>query len=216
MKRLKVPFITTTQDMELVTVASIITDKGIGDMVEKVNWPLQFPYKPLTQFNLLRSDKSFYIRFYVRGNLLKAAYSEDQSPVYKDSCVEFFCQVPGSEYYTNFEFNCIGTCSASRRKGRNDDVQLFDSEQMKTIKRLPSIGRRAFNEMQGMFEWELSVEIPLQLMGIYPDNVPEKILANFYKCADETDSPHFVSWNPISTENPDFHRPEFFGELELL
>lgn len=215
MKRLKVPFIATITDMTLSDIAPQIVEEGVSDMVEKVNWPAAFPYKPLTQFNLLRSADSFFIRFYVRGNLLKAVYSEDQSPVYKDSCVEFFCKVPNNDYYTNFEFNCIGTCSASRRKSRNDDVQLFDSAQMNTIKRLPSIGRRAFNEMQGMFEWELTVEIPMKLMGIDTDNLPEKIFANFYKCADDTDSPHFVSWSPILTDKPDFHRPEFFGELEL-
>lgn len=215
MKRLKVPFIATVRDLNSSDAVSLIIEEGVSDMVEKVNWPSAFPYKPLTQFNLLRGAESFFIRFNVRGNLLKAVYTEDQSPVYKDSCVEFFCQVPGNDYYTNFEFNCIGTCSAARRKGRNDDVEPFDAEEMSSIKRLPSIGRRAFNEMQGIFEWELTVEIPLKLMGIDPNNVPEKLLANFYKCADDTDSPHFVSWSPIDTEKPDFHRPEFFGELEL-
>lgn len=215
MKRLKVPFVTTVRDLNLSDAVSLVIEDGVSDMVEKVNWPSVFPYKPLTQFNLLRGTESFFVRFNVRGNLLKAVYTEDQSPVYKDSCVEFFCQVPGNDYYTNFEFNCIGTCSAARRKGRNDDVRPFDAEEMSSIKRLPSIGRRAFNEMQGIFEWELTVEIPLKLMGIDPNNVPEKLLANFYKCADDTDSPHFVSWSPIDTEKPDFHRPEFFGELEL-
>ena len=36
---------------------------------------------------------------------------------------------------------------------------------------------------------------------------------NFYKCGDETDYPHFGMWNPVGTEKPDFHRPEYFGEL---
>lgn len=216
MKNLQVPYSPNLSGKNLSEIASTIIEKGVSDMVEKVNWPEQFPYKPLTEFNILRSDNSLFIRFYVRGNLLKAAYSTDQSPVHEDSCVEFFCQIPGNDYYCNFEFNCIGTCSASRRKGRNDDVQLFSDEQMQTIKRLPSIGRRAFNEMQGNFEWELTVEIPFALMGIDSANLPKKIKANFYKCADDTDSPHFVSWNAINTEKPDFHRPEFFGELELL
>jgi hypothetical protein len=39
--------------------------------------------------------------------------------------------------------------------------------------------------------------------------------ANFYKCADNTRIPHYVSWNPIEVASPDFHRPEFFGELLL-
>jgi hypothetical protein len=39
--------------------------------------------------------------------------------------------------------------------------------------------------------------------------------ANFYKCGDELQVPHFLSWNPIGVETPDFHRPEFFGKLVL-
>ncbi|MBR3931598.1 MAG: hypothetical protein IKJ46_03350, partial [Tidjanibacter sp.] len=30
-----------------------------------------------------------------------------------------------------------------------------------------------------------------------------------------TDPVHFVSWSPIGVEQPDFHRPEWFGELVL-
>ena len=33
--------------------------------------------------------------------------------------------------------------------------------------------------------------------------------------ADGTILPHYLSWNPIETPKPDFHRPEFFGELKL-
>ena len=44
---------------------------------------------------------------------------------------------------------------------------------------------------------------------------PESIRANFYKCGDKTAHPHYLSWSPIDTPKPDFHRPEFFGELIL-
>ena len=101
------------------------------------------------------------------------------------------------------------------KTGRYDDVQLFDKEEMKLIRRFPSIGTRAFNEMQGIFEWELTVEIPFKLIGIDPENIPLKLTGNFYKCADDTESKHYVSWSPVETEKPDFHRPEFFGELIL-
>jgi hypothetical protein len=69
--------------------------------------------------------------------------------------------------------------------------------------------------MEGMFSWDLTVKIPMRILGINPDNLPEKILGNFYKCADGTDSMHYVTWAPIKTERPDFHRPEFFGEIFL-
>jgi hypothetical protein len=84
---------------------------------------------------------------------------------------------------------------------------------MKTIERFPLIGRRAFKEIEGSFKWELTVKIPFALMGINSDHLPEKILGNFYKCADGTDSMHFVTWSPIKTEKTDFHRPDFFGVL---
>jgi hypothetical protein len=215
MKKLKIPYSPQLSGKDLTDLIPVLAENGVSAMVEQVNWPQLFPYKPLTEICLLRSDESLFVRFYVRGNLLKAVYTKDQSPVHEDSCVEFFCQIPGNAYYTNFEFNCIGTCLASRRKGRNDDVQPFSEAEMQTIKRLSSIGRRAFNEMQGNFEWDLTVEIPFALIGIDKNNLPAKLHANFYKCADDTDSPHFVSWNAIATEKPDFHRPEFFGELEF-
>ena len=41
------------------------------------------------------------------------------------------------------------------------------------------------------------------------------IRANFYKCGDKLQQPHFLSWNPISTPRPNFHVPQFFGTLEL-
>ena len=52
-------------------------------------------------------------------------------------------------------------------------------------------------------------------MGIDPENMPDTVSANFYKCGDKTAHIHFVSWSPIGCEKPDFHRPEYFGTLEF-
>lgn len=213
MKSIEIPYLQTLNNIGIDAVGNILEDSGKRDTIESVNWSDLFPYKPITFFNIARSDNSIFIKFYVRGNLLKAVYSTDQSPVHEDSCVEFFCRLPGNDFYTNFEFNCIGTCSASKRRARKTEVVPFNVSEMQTIKRFPSIGTKSFNELQGIFEWELTVEIPFKLIGIDPLNLPEKLWANFYKCADATDSPHYVSWNPVKTEKPDFHQPEFFGEL---
>ena len=70
--------------------------------------------------------------------------------------------------------------------------------------------------MLGMFEWELFLKIPFTLLGVDYKHLPEKLLANFYKCADATSMPHYVTWNPVLTDKPDFHRPEFFGELIFM
>lgn len=213
MKSTNIPFIEELNNLTIESAADILEESGKQETIEVLNWIKEYPYRPITLFNIARSSDSIFIKFSVRGTMLRAIYSNDQDPVHEDSCVEFFCMPVGSETYTNFEFNCIGTCSASTRKSRHENVVAFTPEEMQTIKRHPSIGRRAFKEMEGMFEWELTVSIPFELIGIDPANLPEKILGNFYKCADGTDSPHFVSWNPIQTEKPDFHRPEFFGDL---
>ena len=213
MKRIIIKYINRLNDTDMESACTILDDFGEGDKIESLNWIDEYPYRPITLFRIARSSDSLFIKYKVQGSMLRAIYSNDQDPVNEDSCVEFFCIVPGNDKYMNFEFNCIGTCKASKRVARNKDVIPYSKEELSMLKRYPSIGRRAFNEMEGMFDWDLTVKIPLRIMGIDPNKLPEKITGNFYKCADGTDSPHFVTWNPIKTEIPDFHRPEFFGEL---
>ncbi|HEY6915898.1 MAG TPA: carbohydrate-binding family 9-like protein [Paludibacter sp.] len=213
MKTLKVPFIEALDNINIENAGEILEDAGQRDTVEILNWAKEFPYRPITYFYIARSNDGIFIKYNVHGSMIRAIYSNDQDPVNEDSCVEFFCKVPGNEKYMNFEFNCIGTCKASKRIARNKDVTPYSKEELSMIKRHSTLGRRAFNEMEGMFEWEVTVKIPLRIMGIDPNNMPEKILGNFYKCADGTDSKHYVTWSPVLTEKPDFHRPEFFGEL---
>ena len=40
------------------------------------------------------------------------------------------------------------------------------------------------------------------------------VKGNFYKC-DETIHPHFGTWNRVIAPQPDFHRPECFGEMQV-
>jgi hypothetical protein len=39
--------------------------------------------------------------------------------------------------------------------------------------------------------------------------------ANFYKCGDKLKQPHYLSWKPVLTSNPDFHQPKYFGEISF-
>ena len=213
MKQIKILYNDALNDIELEAASELMDGFGHRDLVENLNWKETYPYLPITLFNIARSKDSIFIKYSVRGSMLRAIYSNDLDPVNEDSCVEFFCKLPDSDSYMNFEFNCIGTCNASKRKSKTEGVVRYTLDELTQIKRYPSIGRRAFNEMEGMFEWELTVKIPFTLMGLDSNNLPEKLLGNFYKCADGTDSPHYVSWSPIKTEKPEFHCPEFFGEL---
>lgn len=185
--------------------------------VNNVNWPEAFPEKPEVCVEISNTHDELFLYWHVKGDQLRAVTTEDQGPVWEDSCVEFFCQVPGEAHYMNFECNCIGAMVASRRLGRAEQVQPLSAEQMKRIERKCSFPREAFEEKDGLFEWNVELRIPLDLIFQETKPVfPQKLRANFYKCADKTKKPHFVSWQPINLPKPDFHCPQFFGEIELI
>ena len=105
---------------------------------------------------------------------------------------------------------------ASRRLSRDEEVQPLPPEEMALIERKCSFPRQLIVEKDGLFEWTVELKIPLHL--IFRNNnlsFPQTLRANFYKCADKTKKPHFVSWQPIALPSPNFHCPEFFGEIVL-
>ena len=184
--------------------------------INQVNWPEAFPEKPEVTVEVSSDHEALFLKWHVKGEQLRAVTTADQGPVWEDSCVEFFCQVPGEDHYCNFECNCIGAMVGSRRKGRAEDVKPFSSDEMGTIVRKCAFPREAFEEKDGLFEWTVEERIPLRL--IFREKkiaFPQKLKANFYKCADKTKKPHFLSWQPIPLPKPDFHCPQFFGEIVL-
>ena len=184
--------------------------------IDKVNWPDAFPYCPETSVEIGNNRDFLFLKFAVKGEQLRAVTVEDQGPVWEDSCVEFFCQVPGDNHYMNFETNCVGAMVASRRLGRDEDVQPLPPEEMALIERKCSFPREVIEEKDGLFEWTVELKIPLSLIFREKEpSFPLTLRANFYKCADKTKKPHFVSWQPIYLPNPNFHCPEFFGEIVL-
>ena len=184
--------------------------------IDQVNWPDAFPEKPEASVEVSNDHEYLYLHYRVKGEQLRAVTTEDQGPVWEDSCVEFFCQVPGDKHYYNFETNCIGAMVASRRLGRAEEVQPLPAQEMALIRRQCTFPREAFEEKDGLWEWEVELAIPLRL--IFRDQAPvfpQTLRANFYKCADKTSKPHFVSWQPINLPKPDFHCPQFFQEIIL-
>lgn len=208
----RVPLLSALGNSE--AVIDQLDTHGRRTTVECVNWPEQYPYRPLTTFAAAHDGASLWVDFLVRCNYLRAENYTDQSPVSEDSCVEVFLQPQPEGEYWNFEFNCIGTANASHRLTRPNPTRL-GTEELARIERFPSCGTRPFCELEGLFTWNLLVRIPLDLMGIDASNGPVELRGNFYKCASKCTMPHFMSWQPIASEKPDFHRPEFFGRIVL-
>jgi hypothetical protein len=180
--------------------------------VDTVCWPDAYPYKPEVRFAIAHDGRALLIRFDVEEENPRAVTTRNNGPVWEDSCVEFFVKEPDSPYYFNFETNCIGAGLAAKRLSRGEFTH-FDEARMAQVIRRSSFPPEPV-DIHGKTAWSLELEIPFSLI-CEGAGVPSRLLANFYKCGDKTTVMHFLSWNPVRVPNPDFHRPEFFGELIL-
>ena len=67
--------------------------------------------------------------------------------------------------------------------------------------------------------WEVAYRIPFNILKNYCEtDLPAAGVtwrANFYKCADASSHPHWLTWSPVDLPKPDFHQPDFFGILEF-
>jgi len=214
MKSLKVPFVPSLDGYDLSEVAALMELCATRENINTLNWKDSFPYKPIVVFDIARGKEDLYIHYFVKGLSIRAMSDTDGTFVHPDSCVEFFMRKADEMSYINFEFNCIGTCYACRHSSREVGIPLTPGE-FKSIRRYTTLQREAFEEKKGIYTWELIAAIPFNVMGLDAGSLPEKIYGNFYKCADDTENPHFVTWSPINLPQPNYHCPEFFGEIYL-
>ncbi len=215
MKKLIVKEIQHTGELDLDMAEQYLENSVEFQFIETINWP-EFPYKPAVKFRMARCQDQILLKYYVNEESIRAKESRVNGDVYKDSCVEFFISTNGNETYYNFEFNCIGIPHVGYGPCRVNRA-LTDPEVLKLIKVRSSLGNQPFDEKGGGHQWEIMIIIPKECLT-YDKAINFKGLrahANFYKCGDETSKPHFVTWNPIGTETPDYHQSSFFGELSF-
>ena len=179
--------------------------------LECVNWA-EFPYAPQVSFHVAHSDKAFAVFFKVKESHVRAVSLEANGPVWEDSCVEIFLANPEGEGYFNFETNCIGTSLAAKRRSKTD-ADMFGPELMSQIRTVGSLAHEAIDSKGEGQEWTMLKIIPFSVLGI--EKAPASLKGNFYKCGDCCEQVHFLSWSPIDLPAPNFHCPEFFGEITL-
>lgn len=211
MKEIHVPYYHFKTE-DLAEKSAIISKETPSVPVAEVNWPKAFAYAPDVSLWLAHDDHGIYLKFRVIEKTIRARESQVNKQVFKDSCVEFFFSPDGGDYY-NFEFSCNGTGHAAYGPGRENRPYL-DPADVAAIPVLTTLGRDPFEEMIPQGPWELTVMIPKKLIHV-PLKRGTVIKGNFYKCGDELENPHFVTWNRIETPQPDFHRPEYFGTIIL-
>ena len=215
-KSILVPRITALPQ-EATEVPKILDEMSVAfEPVATVNWPGEYPYCPEAAVRIAWCPEGLVLHYRVNEQSVRAVYGEDNGQVWTDSCMECFIRNIESETYYNMECNCVGTLLIGLR-GEDVGRCHMAPEVMAQVKRWASLGREPFGECAEQTAWELALVIPATVFSKYPIHLEEgaHLRANFYKCGDDLPVPHFVSWNPITTEKPNFHRPECFGELIL-
>lgn len=155
---------------------------------------------------LCYDDEYLYVHLAAVEKDIRAENTEPLSPVYEDSCLEFFVQVSGTDNYFNFEINANGCLNIQYGPTKPDRVSLYRSDGVDYF------GIRAGLTSDG---WEAYYRIPLCFIRLF---LPEARFegewrANMYKCGNKTVHKHYLSWTRIDLETPNFHCPEYFGTI---
>ncbi len=176
---------------------------------------------PKAEVKIAYDDMAVCVMFQVKDRYIRAVAAQHQDNVCGDSCVEFFF-TPDSDVskgYFNLEMNCGGTMlfhfQPMPGKGK---IEIPKSECNK-IRSAHSLPRIVDPEIEEPVTWTVEYCIPIALLERYCQvSTPAPHAAwraNFYKCADNTSHPHWLTWSPVDFSKPNFHLPQFFGVLEF-
>jgi hypothetical protein len=197
-------------------ISAIMDERNEKLLIDTLNWK-GYTYKPEVELSVSYSDHEIFLKYYITEDYFKAEKTETNQMVCEDSCVEFFVSPEDDGIYYNLEFNGIGTCLLGTGTGRENSIRA-DPEVISKIRRLTSVGEKPVNETEGEFKWTITIAIPFEVFFHHKIKKlkGKTFRANFYKCGDMLKVPHYVTWNPVGTEEPDYHQPYYFGLLRFI
>lgn len=171
-------------------------------------------YEPKVEAKICCSDKDMFVYFNAYEKEITTKYTKINDPVYKDSCVEFFINLfpnKTNEYF-NFEVNAIGTMYIGF--GAIGNRKILSEDEVNKIQ----ISSTITNPVVGTYgksNWEIYYKIPISIFEKYYELKfkADSAKGNLYKCGDETQFEHYGVWNKVVSEKPNFHLPNYFGNL---
>lgn len=163
-----------------------------------------------TWFQLCWNEQGLHIRMQSIEKNILCRFDGLLDSVCRDSCMEFFFSPQPDGRYINIEINPNGALYAGICFNRNQYTRLVRTD-MQNVLQL-----HTFTAEDG---WGIEYTVPLSFLSLfYPDltlYAGKQMRANFYKCGDDTITPHYITWSPVGTPDPDYHQPAYFGKLIL-
>ena len=208
---LNIKSLSNIQDPKNINLVSQMLNDIEKHQLDYVPWT-EYPYKPMVYFSIAHFENCILLKFFVQEKQIRAINHTINSPIWEDSCVEFFISFDNGQNYYNIEFNCIGTGLIGYGKSKTERV-LLDVSIINQVKTLSVIN----SEKNQKASWELTMSIPLTVFEKSSIDQLENLQcrANFYKCGDMLPDPHYISWTNIDSEFPNFHLPNYFGNLQF-
>lgn len=191
---------------------------GIQIAIDHYQWETENGYTPEVFVSLSYTAEEIQAAFTVYEADPLVRFTGQNDPVHRDSCVEFFVQpMPDQdERYLNFEMNAAGTLTLGLGKGLADRIYLTEQESPQLY---ISTETQLRDEDGAPLYWTARFRIPTSwITEHFPGFETASgatLRGNFYKCGDETESPHYGSWSPVTSETPSFHRSADFGLIVL-
>lgn len=163
-------------------------------------WGSTYQPEAFAKLCYIKGD-AIYVNMFVKEKEPKAVYTKNNDPVYKDSCLECFLNVnpDKTDNYFNFEMNANGAILVGFGNGREHRKSI-------DVDFVPFV----FKNEEG---WGVTLIVPESFVLEYFSTIQDEWKGNFYKCGDETESVHFLSWSEVKEEKPNFHCPKWFGKL---
>ena len=178
-------------------------------------------FNPTTEVKMVYDEDNIYVIFKVQDKYVSCTTVEINGPVWEDSCVEFFFSPDTNhpERYFNLEVNCGGTPLMHYNIVPRKDFIKLKEEEIKKITIASSMPAVVYPEITEPVIWFIEYKIPIRVLTKYAEiTAPSKGIVwkvNFFKIAEKTSNPHYMTWAVVESSKPDFHRPEYFGNIEF-
>ncbi|MDB5031970.1 carbohydrate-binding family 9-like protein [Mucilaginibacter sp.] len=214
MKTIRIPLINSVNPNIIIEDVSQLMDSLPSHQIDNDPWT-KLKINCQTNFSIAHCGDAIFLKFYVNEDVIKTNMHKTNDPVCKDNCVEFFVSFGSENEYYNIEINCLGICLMGYGIDRTNR-KLMPESVIDKIKKTILI-KSADEFAATNFEWQITLAIPIDVFTYTNLNSFDKKQGrgNFFKCGDDLPEPHFLTWNAIQSQNPDFHLSEFFGELQF-
>ena len=174
--------------------------------IDKVLWTPDYGIR--AQGQLCCDDNYLYVHQSAVEKDIRAENTEPLTPVYEDSCLEFFFMIDGDKNYFNFETNPNGVLNIQYGPEKTDRISIVREDAADYFD---------IHTDRTADGWEVYYRIPLAFIQLFDNDYEFKgtMTGNMYKCGNKTVNKHYLSWTQIDIDAPNFHRPDFFGTISF-